>query len=243
MYKLATERRVLLLGPNNRVVVNVEPVHPMGIVNSHDSLLEKPTGNQGSLFRERLHCCRDSKCVLKRNIVAGWRLVVRSKAGTLHGRGRDQWFSVEVSSQPVGGSAWHPSGAGGSVRVMRTMLVKSPRRRLKAPEGSFRPRCAERHSLGAKGPMMRPLLLRGKRPKRSKLLFVTDDIAASHHPSALPKTARRRSSILTPHLYRYIFFAVRCIRTRARNMASGGENNRSGIIRNLPARLASRRPA
>ena len=59
-----------------------------------------------------------------------------------------------------------------------------------------------------------------KRPKRPKLFLVTDDIAASHHPSALAKTVRRRSSILTPHLYRFIFFAVRCIRTRARNMAS-----------------------
>jgi hypothetical protein len=91
--------------------------------------------------------------------------------------------------------------------------------------------------------MMRPVLLRGKRPKRPKLFLVTDDIAASHHPSALAKTVRRRSSILTPHLYRFIFFAVRCIRTRARNMPSGGENNSSGIIRNLQARLTSRRLA
>ena len=41
----SAERDVLLHGPNNWVVVNVEPVLQAGIVNSHDSLLEKTYGN------------------------------------------------------------------------------------------------------------------------------------------------------------------------------------------------------
>jgi hypothetical protein len=75
-----------------------------------------------------------------------------------NGRGRDQWFSVEVSSQLVEGSAWHPSGSGGVCALCALCSLSLHAGLLKTPEGSFRPRCAERHSLGAEGPMMRPLL-------------------------------------------------------------------------------------
>jgi hypothetical protein len=52
----SAERDVLLHGPNNWVVVNVEPVLQAGIVNSHDSLLEKTYGNPGSFLMEQIPC-------------------------------------------------------------------------------------------------------------------------------------------------------------------------------------------
>jgi hypothetical protein len=50
--------------------------------------------------------------------------------------------------------------AGGSVHIKRPMRLKSPH--LKAPEGSFWPRCAERHSLRAKGPVIMFVYLRAE---------------------------------------------------------------------------------
>ncbi len=66
---------------------------------------------------------------------------------------------------------------------------------------------------------MRPDLMRGKRGKRPKLLFVTNDMAANRHLPPFPKAGRRRGSIFDITLIRYIFFVVRCIRTRARNIS------------------------
>jgi hypothetical protein len=45
-----------------------------GIVNSHDSFLEKTYGNQGSFLWERLDRLRESQGISKREMIAGLRL-------------------------------------------------------------------------------------------------------------------------------------------------------------------------
>ena len=79
--------------------------------------------------------------------------------------------------------------------------------------------------------------MRGKRGKRSKLLFVTNGIAANRHLWPFPILCGVAGACTC---IRYIFFVVRC---NQNGICRAEENNLPEILRNLQARLASRRLA
>jgi hypothetical protein len=96
---------------------------------------------------------------------------------------------------PPGWSAseWQPATRGGSVLIKRSMRIKSAGQwglGILAARGevcSLSALCAlSLHTGGLNPGLAAPAFMRGKRGKRSKLLFVTNDIAANRHLRPFP---------------------------------------------------------
>jgi hypothetical protein len=67
------ERDVLVLGATTELLFNVEPVLQAGLVNSHDSLLEKTYWYQGGFLMAQLRSYRVSQRFWQREMIAALR--------------------------------------------------------------------------------------------------------------------------------------------------------------------------